>query len=43
MCRSMTMLLLVSHFTSYDAPVDKPLMREQRMELYKLPDYKPRR
>ena len=31
-----------AHFTSYDAPVDKPLMREQRMDLYKLPDYRPR-
>ena len=31
-----------AHFTSYDKPVDKPLMREQRMELYKLPNYKPR-
>ena len=31
-----------AHFTSYDAPVDKPRMREQRMELYRLPDYKPR-
>ena len=30
-----------AHFTSYDKPVDKPLMREQRMELYKVPDYKP--
>ena len=31
-----------SMFTSFDQPVDKTLMREQRMELYKVPDYKPR-
>jgi hypothetical protein len=26
-------------FTSYQAPVDKTKMREQRLELYELPDY----
>ncbi len=30
-------------FTSFAGPVDKKLMREQRLELYELPDYKPRR
>jgi hypothetical protein len=30
-------------FTSFAAPVDKQRMREQRLELYTLPDYKPRR
>jgi hypothetical protein len=29
-------------FTSFDAPVDKPRMREQRLKLYALPDYIPR-
>ncbi len=29
-------------FTSFTDPVDKPLMRAQRLELYELPDYKPR-
>ena len=29
-------------FTSFGDPVDKPLMREQRLELYELPDYRPR-
>ncbi len=29
-------------FTSFAEPVNKPLMREQRLELYELPDYKPR-
>ena len=29
-------------FTSFDAPVDKVTMREQRLQLYTLPDYKPR-
>ncbi|NNF80585.1 MAG: aromatic ring-hydroxylating dioxygenase subunit alpha, partial [Rhizobiales bacterium] len=29
-------------FTSFTDAVDKPLMREQRLELYELPDYKPR-
>lgn len=29
-------------FTSYDAPCDKQLMREQRLALYELPDYRPR-
>ncbi len=31
-----------AQFTSYAEPVDKVLMREQRLELYTLPDYKPR-
>ena len=31
-----------AQFTSYDAPVEKDLMREQRLELYTQPDYKPR-
>lgn len=31
-----------AQFTSYDAPVDKDLMRQQRLELYELPEYKPR-
>jgi nitrite reductase/ring-hydroxylating ferredoxin subunit len=30
-------------FTSFGAPVDKPTMRAQRLELYELPDYRPRR
>jgi phenylpropionate dioxygenase-like ring-hydroxylating dioxygenase large terminal subunit len=30
-------------FTSYDKPVDKKKMREQRLELYELPDYVSRR
>ncbi len=29
-------------FTSFGAPVDKDLMRRQRLELYTLPDYRPR-
>ena len=29
-------------FTSFGAPVDKAEMREQRLKLYKLPDYRPR-
>jgi phenylpropionate dioxygenase-like ring-hydroxylating dioxygenase large terminal subunit len=29
-------------FTSFNAPVDKELMRRQRLELYTLPDYLPR-
>lgn len=29
-------------FTSFDAPVDQATMRRQRLELYTLPDYKPR-
>ncbi len=29
-------------FTSFDQPVDKARMREQRLELYTLPDYLPR-
>jgi phenylpropionate dioxygenase-like ring-hydroxylating dioxygenase large terminal subunit len=29
-------------FTSFGAPVDKATMRAQRLELYTLPDYKPR-
>ena len=29
-------------FTSFGDPVDKETMREQRLELYTLPDYKPR-
>ncbi len=30
-------------FTGFDAPVDKAQMRTQRLELYELPDYTPRR
>jgi len=30
-------------FTSFGAPVDHRLMREQRLQLYELPDYKPRK
>jgi hypothetical protein len=30
-------------FTAFDRPVDKPRMREQRLALYALPDYVPRR
>jgi nitrite reductase/ring-hydroxylating ferredoxin subunit len=30
-------------FTSYTAPVDKKRMRDQRLKLYELPDYKSRR
>jgi hypothetical protein len=30
-------------FTSFGAPVDKDEMRRQRLELYELPDYAPRR
>src|SRR5258707_459483 len=30
-------------FTSYTTPVDKTKMREQRLELYELPDYKSRK
>ena len=30
-------------FTSYSAPVDKKKMRDQRLELYELPDYKSRK
>ncbi|HWK43224.1 MAG TPA: aromatic ring-hydroxylating dioxygenase subunit alpha [Stellaceae bacterium] len=30
-------------FTSFDAPVDKEQMRAQRLELYQLPDYVPRK
>jgi phenylpropionate dioxygenase-like ring-hydroxylating dioxygenase large terminal subunit len=30
-------------FTSFTHPVDKKLMRDQRLELYELPHYKPRR
>ncbi len=30
-------------FTSFGAPVDKATMREQRLALYELPDYRPRR
>jgi phthalate 4,5-dioxygenase len=30
-------------FTSFGAPVDKRLMRDQRLALYELPDYRPRR
>src|SRR3954453_19179158 len=30
-------------FTSYTAPVDKQKMRDQRLELYELPDYKSRK
>lgn len=30
-------------FTSFGAPVDKATMREQRLQLYELPDYRPRR
>ncbi len=29
-------------FTSFGTPVDKKVMREQRLELYELPDYRPR-
>ena len=29
-------------FTSFGGPVDKQLMRQQRLELYDLPDYRPR-
>ena len=29
-------------FTSFGDPVDKAVMREQRLELYELPDYRPR-
>jgi phenylpropionate dioxygenase-like ring-hydroxylating dioxygenase large terminal subunit len=29
-------------FTSFGSPVDKELMRQQRLALYELPDYKPR-
>lgn len=29
-------------FTSFSAPVDKQQMRDQRLELYTLPDYRPR-
>jgi len=29
-------------FTSYSGPVDKALMRAQRLELYQLPDYRPK-
>jgi phenylpropionate dioxygenase-like ring-hydroxylating dioxygenase large terminal subunit len=29
-------------FTSFTAPVDRDAMREQRLQLYTLPDYKPR-
>ena len=29
-------------FTAFDAPVDKAEMRRQRLQLYTLPDYKPR-
>lgn len=32
----------VALFTSFAAPVDKQTMREQRLKLYTLPDYKPR-
>jgi phenylpropionate dioxygenase-like ring-hydroxylating dioxygenase large terminal subunit len=30
-------------FTSFGKPVDKALMRAQRLELYQLPDYRPRK
>ena len=30
-------------FTSYSAPVDKNKMRDQRLELYELPDYRSRK
>jgi hypothetical protein len=30
-------------FTSFSAPVDKDTMRQQRLQLYELPDYVPRR
>ena len=30
-------------FTSFGAPVDKATMRAQRLELYQLPDYRPRK
>ena len=29
-------------FTSFGGPVDKPLMREQRLKLHELPEYRPR-
>ena len=32
----------VAIFTSFTGPVDKHTMREQRLQLYELPDYKPR-
>lgn len=32
-----------AYFTSFTDPVDKPTMRAQRLELYTLPDYVPRR
>jgi len=32
----------VAIFTSFTGPVDKQTMREQRLKLYELPDYKPR-
>ena len=32
----------VAIFTSFTGPVDKQTMREQRLQLYELPDYKPR-
>jgi nitrite reductase/ring-hydroxylating ferredoxin subunit len=32
-----------SIFTSYSTPVDKKRMRDQRLEMYELPDYKSRR
>ena len=32
----------VAIFTSFTGPVDKKTMREQRLQLYELPDYKPR-
>jgi phthalate 4,5-dioxygenase len=32
----------VAIFTSFTTPVDKQTMREQRLNLYELPDYKPR-
>src|SRR5258708_25796968 len=30
-------------FTSYSTPVDKKKMRDQRLELYELPDYRSRK
>src|ERR1700754_2801620 len=33
----------VAIFTSYSAPVDKKKMRDQRLELYELPDYRSRK
>ena len=30
-------------FTSFGDPVDKDLMRKQRLELYELPDYIPKK